>query len=199
MVFSDFDLRIAAHKFGLTVDHNTDLFANAKPLEPGKFLRGWLDELVPVALGMNSEQSRREFITSPVLVEAVRRAETTAIVFPGVTLEVDKEKGLVGICDYLMVRSPEIYFVEAPILAVAAAKSEDLVAVLGQCAAEMVAIQLFNERDGTPLPAVFGCVTSGSNWRFLKLEGSRLFIDRVEYYLHDLAKILGILVAIARG
>jgi hypothetical protein len=33
----------------------------------------------------------------------------------------------------------------------------------------------------------------------LKLQGATLFIDRQEYYLRDLAKILGILVDIARG
>jgi hypothetical protein len=79
-------------------------------------------------------------------------------------------------------------------VAVVEAKKEDPVAGLGQCAAEMVAIRLFNEREGTPVAAVFGCVTSGSNWRFLKLEGARLSIDRPEYYLRDAAKILGILV-----
>jgi hypothetical protein len=63
----------------------------------------------------------------------------------------------------------------------------------------MVAIQIFNEREGKPLPAVHGCVTSGSVWRFLRLEGKRLFIDLPEYYLRDAAKILGILVSIARG
>jgi len=34
---------------------------------------------------------------------------------------------------------------------------------------------------------------------FLKLEGSRLFIDQPEYYLRDVAKIPGIVVSIARG
>jgi hypothetical protein len=106
---------------------------------------------------------------------------------------------LVGFCDFLIARSPEIYYVQGPILAVVEAKKEDLVAGLGQCVAEMVAIRLFNEREGTPVAAVFGCVTSGSNWRFLKLEGSTLFIDRPEYYPRDAAKILGILVSIARG
>jgi hypothetical protein len=72
------------------------------------------------------------------------------------------------------------------------------VSALGPCVAEMVAIRLFNEREGTPIPAVFGCVTSGSNWRFLKLEGPALFIDQPEYYLRDAARILGILVSMTR-
>jgi hypothetical protein len=42
-------------------------------------------------------------------------------------------------------------------------------------------------------------VTTGNLWRFLKLENDRLNIDQPEYYLRDVAKVLGILVAIARG
>lgn len=84
-------------------------------------------------------------------------------------------------------------------VAVVEAKKEDLTAGLGQCAAEMVAIRMFNEREGTEVPAVFGCVTSGSIWRFLRLEGETLQIDRPEYYLRDAGKILAILVQIMRG
>src|SRR5262249_40483436 len=104
-----------------------------------------------------------------------------------------------GFCDFLIARSPEIYYIQGPILAVVEAKKEDLVAGLGQCVAQMVAIRLFNEREGTPLPAVFGCVTSGSIWRVLKLSGSNLFIDKPEYQIREAAKILGILVSIARS
>src|SRR5207249_10321762 len=120
-------------------------------------------------------------------------------ILPGIALDVDAQQGLTGFCDYLVAQSTAIYYLQCPIMAVVEAKKEDIVAGLGQCAAEMIAIRLFNEREGTTLPAVFGCVTSGSNWRFLKLEGTTLYIDRPEYYLRDAAKILGILVSIARG
>ena len=87
---------------------------------------------------------------------------------------------------------------QSPVVAVVEAKREDLIAGLGQCAAEMVAIQLFNEKEETPLPAVYGCVTSGSIWRFLKLKEKELFIDVREYYLQEVEKLLGILVEITR-
>ncbi len=58
----------------------------------------------------------------------------------------------------------------------------------------MVAIRLFNEKDHSEVPAVYGCVTSGSNWRFLRLEGNRLSIDRQEYYLPQAGKIIGIFI-----
>jgi hypothetical protein len=38
-------------------------------------------------------------------------------------------------------------------------------------------------------------VTSGTNWKFLKLEGNVVEIDLVEYYLTDVKKILGILAS----
>jgi hypothetical protein len=199
MAFSDFDLKTAVQKFGLTENRGTDLFADVAALEPSDFLRPWLDEFAPVALGISSEKARSEYIIAPMLAEAKRRAGTVVNVLPGVTLEVDKQQGLTGFCDFVIARSPEIYYLQAPVVAVVEAKKEDMVAGLGQCAAAMVALRLFNEREGTPLAAVFGCVTSGNIWRFLKLEGSRLFIDRPEYYLGDAAKILGILVSIARG
>jgi hypothetical protein len=46
---------------------------------------------------------------------------------------------------------------------------------------------------------VYGSVTSGSIWRFLKLEGERLSIDRPEYYLANAGKIIGILVSLLGG
>jgi hypothetical protein len=199
MAYSDFDLKTAVHTFGLTENRNSDLFAAVAPLEPSEYLRGLLADFAPIALGLNTEKARSVYIIAPLLMEAQRRAETTFNVLPGVALDVDKARGLTGYCDYLIARSPEFYYVQGPVMAVVEAKKEDIVAGLGQCAAELVALQLFNEREGTPLPAVFGCVTTGNNWRFLKLADKALFIDRPEYYLRDVAKILGILVSIARG
>ena len=199
MAYSDFDLKKAVHTFALTEVRDTDVFIDVEPLDPSDFLLVWLEKFAPVALGVNSERARSEFIIAPMLAEAKLRAGASVTVLPGVTFDVDKAQGLAGFCDYLITRSPEFYYVQGPVLAVVEAKKEDLVAGLGQCVAQMVAIRLFNEREGTPIAAVFGCVSSGSNWRFLKLEGSKLVIDQPEYYLRDAAKIIGILVSIARG
>jgi hypothetical protein len=199
MAYTDFDLKTAVLRFGLSEQPRTDLFAQVKPIAPSDTLREILDEFAPVALGINTEQARREYIISPILMEAMRRSEGKLNVLPGVKLTVDENQGLTGYCDYLITRSPKIYYLEAPVVAIVEAKREDLIAGLGQCAAEMVAIQLFNEKDGKPIPVVHGSVTSGSNWRFLKLKGKDLLIDRREYYIEEVAKILGILASIARG
>lgn len=196
MAFSDFNLRTAVETFGLHEERDTDLFAAIAPLELSAFARGWLDEFAPIAVGLNNETARREFIIGPLLAEAKRQAKGPANVLPGVALDVDSELGLTGYCDYILSRSAEYYYLRGPIMAVIEAKREDLIAGLGQCAAAMVAVRLFNERDKTPMAAVFGCVSSGSLWRFLKLEGTQLSIDRPEYYLDNAGKIVGILVSI---
>jgi activator of 2-hydroxyglutaryl-CoA dehydratase len=79
------------------------------------------------------------------------------------------------------------------------AKKEDILAGLGQCVAEMVAAQIFNEREENEILTVYGTVTSGTNWKFLKLKGKVVEIDLVEYYLTDVNKILGILASGVRG
>ena len=196
MAFNDFNLRSAVETFGLQEDLDTDLFAQVAPLEINEFTRGWLDEFAPVAVSVNSELARSVYLIAPILAEAKRRAKGPANVFPGFTLDVDRERGLNGYCDYIISRSAEFYYLRGPLIAVIEAKREDIIGGLGQCTAAMVAVRLFNERDKTPVPAVYGCVSSGTNWRFLKLQGIRLSIDRPEYYLRDAGKIVGILVSI---
>ena len=196
MAFSDFTLRSAVETFGLQEGRDSDLFARVAPLEISVFTRELLDEFAPIAVSVNSELARSIYLIAPLLTEAKRRAKGPANVFPGFTLDVDRERGLNGYCDYVISRSAEFYYLRGPLVAVIEAKREDIIGGLGQCVAAMVGMQLFNERDGTPVPAVYGCVSSGTNWRFLKLEETRLHIDRPEYYLDNAGKIVGILVSI---
>lgn len=111
----------------------------------------------------------------------------------------DSERGLNGVCDFLLTRSDERFYISHPVVTIIEAKKEDIVAGLGQCVAVMVAAQVFNEREGICQKTVYGSVTTGSNWRFLKLEDKMVFIDRPEYYLERVGKILGILVSILTG
>ena len=83
--------------------------------------------------------------------------------------------------------------VTAPIIILVEAKKEDLNAGLGQCIAEMVAAQRFNEQEDNQISEIYGTVTSGTVWKFLKLQANNVFLDLTEYYLRDLGKILGIL------
>ena len=116
--FGDFDLKTAVQTFGLTEERDTDLFAGVEPLEPSDFLKVYLDTFAPVALAVNTEKARSEFIIAPMLAETKLRAGPSVNVLPGVTLEVDRAQGLTGFCDFLIARSPEIYYLQAPLVAV---------------------------------------------------------------------------------
>lgn len=47
----------------------------------------------------------------------------------------------------------------------------------------------FNAEKGTDIPRVYGTTTSGTDWRFLKLEGSKLHIDTGAYQIVQCDKI----------
>ena len=199
MAYVDFDLKTAVDTFSLIEERNVDLFKAIEPVAPSPVLAGLLDEFTPIALAINTEKARSEFLIAPILVEVKRRSTPPVNVLPGVALDVDRSRGLTGYCDFLIARSDEIFYLKGPLVAVVEATREDLIAGLGQCVAEMVAIRLFNEREQSVDRPVFGSVTSGNLWRFLKLEGSKIIIDRPEYYLGDIGKLLGILIHIAAG
>lgn len=57
----------------------------------------------------------------------------------------------------------------------------------------MLGVQKFNEINQEPIETIYGCVTTGEAWQFLKLTGKELFCDKKRYYLLELNKILGIL------
>ncbi len=69
---------------------------------------------------------------------------------------------------------------------------------LGQCLAEMVAAQTFHERRNNPIPTVYGVVTTGTLWKFLRLTGDTAHLDLTEYYIKEIDLIVGILVAMIR-
>lgn len=198
MAYSDFDLRRVLTDFGLTRREDVPLFADVPDLVPGENLRAWLAEYTPFALGIGTEAARSQFLILPIFAEARRLSGGAFSVLPGVTFDVDRARGLTGVCDYLFSQSRELYFVESPVVAVAEAKREDMVAGIGQCAAAMVAVRLFNERSGQAGRVVHGAVTTGNAWRFLRLEGDALSVDPSEFTLVELPKLLGILVHIGR-
>jgi hypothetical protein len=198
MAYSDFNLRTAREKFGLVLREDIDLYAATPEVEASPRLRDFLKEWSPAALAMNTEKARSEMIIAPILMELVRLSGHRINLFSGLSLDVDKDRGLSGVCDYLLALSPERYFLSHPSVAIVEAKREDITSGLGQCVAAMVGVRTFNEREGLAATVIHGAVTTGSTWRFLKLQGDCVFIDFPEYYLHQVGKILGILLAVTR-
>lgn len=108
--------------------------------------------------------------------------------------DADPEAGLTGACDFVVCRAPQQSVVIAPTLILIEAKRDGIPNGLGQCLAGMVGAQRFNRREGTPVDPVHGCVTTGSNGRFLRLAGSVVTLDPTEYTIGQADKLLGILV-----
>lgn len=195
MSYSEFSLAKVKQVFGLTTVEKRDIFAAAPELTASNLLTETLNYNLSFALGSNSEKARSELIIAPILVDLRRQLQEQVSLFSGVDFTVDDTQGLNGICDFLITKSPEILIVTAPVITVVEATKENINAGFGQCAAEMVAAQIFNERSATDIQTIYGAVTTGSIWQFLKLEGQTLSIDLSEYYLKDVNKILGILAS----
>ncbi|MEQ9354387.1 MAG: hypothetical protein RIG63_15815 [Coleofasciculus chthonoplastes F3-SA18-01] len=195
MSYSDFTLTKAKQEFGLTTLEKRDIFADSPELATSTLLAEILNYNLPIALASNSEKARSELIIAPILVDLRRQLNEQINLFSGVDFTVDKDKGLNGVCDFIITQSPEILIVTAPVITIIEAKKENINAGLGQCAAAMVASQIFNQRSATEIKTIYGAVTTGSIWQFLKLDGQTLSIDLSEYYLKDVDKILGILAS----
>jgi hypothetical protein len=80
---------------------------------------------------------------------------------------------------------------QAPIATVVEAKKNDIEGGLGQCIAQMVAADRFNQSAGRQSLPVFGCVTTGEAWQFARLAGSEALLERQRYYIDNVDAILG--------
>jgi hypothetical protein len=193
MAYTDFSLTKFKKNFNITIKEEIDLFATVEPIEISEKLTNTLEETTELALAINTEKARSEMIITPILLEVRRKANYQISLFSGTDFNVDIERGLNGYCDFVISRSREQLTINAPVLIIVEAKNENIKGGLGQCAAAMLAAQLFNEQEGNEIKTIYGAVTTGDIWKFLKLEGTDIFIDLNNYYIQELNKILGIL------
>jgi hypothetical protein len=193
MAYSDFSLDRVTKNFDLTISDKIDTFAAVSELEPSTLLAEILKDNIPLALSSHTEKARCEMIIAPILIELRKQLNLEISLFSGIDFTVDVEKGLNGNCDFVIGHSPELLIVRAPIIMIVKAKKENINGGLGQCVAEMLAARIFNQREGKEIPAIYGTVTTGTIWKFLKLQEQIIEIDLGEYYLREVKKILGIL------
>ena len=195
MSYSSFTLDSVKTEFQLEIAIPTNLFCDIAPVEPSAHLTTELARNVPVALAIGTEKARSEMIVGDVLLELRDHFDQQISLFSGIDFSVDAEKGLTGVCDFLVSLSPVPFVLEAPIIVLVEAKKDDVLEGLGQCVAEMIAAQQFNAERGNSISCIYGVSTTGADWRFLKLEGQKLHIDTEFYSIHTCDKILGILAS----
>jgi hypothetical protein len=198
MAYNNFTLETVTHQFDLQLSA-APFCHNLPEVPPSAAFAAIFAEWFPIAQQARSEKAKSELLVSPVLLEVRKLAHQAVELFSGEEFSVDRERGLNGFCDFLLSRSQVPYIVEAPVVMVVEAKKGELDLGLGQCVAEMVAAQLFNEQAGRAMPVIYGSVTSGKLWQFLKLEGQRVTIDVNEYQITPVERILGILTWMVDG
>lgn len=194
MAYNEFSLDRVRRDFSLVVNDKVDLFQHVHEVAVSASLQSTLEEYVPLAIAIGNEKARSELIIAPILLEARRMTGGRIGFFSGTEFNVARESGLYGYCDFILSRSSMQVILSAPVMMIVEAKHENLKAGLGQCAAEMVAARIFNEREGEGPTIIHGAVTSGTAWWFLRLESNQLVVNRQEYALEPVGRILAILL-----
>jgi hypothetical protein len=199
MAYSNFTLSELKKAFGVRTVESQSLFSDLAEHAPSELLSQTLKEGIPLAHAINTEKARSEMIVAPILMEVRRIVDHKISLFSGVDFSVDEEAGLNGQCDFLVSRSEEQLYVSSPVLTLVEAKNESIKGGIPQCLAEMIAARRFNEQEGSDIAVIYGCVTSGTNWKFLRLDDGVCYVDYDEYYVVSIGKLLAILLHTVRS
>lgn len=191
MAYSDFTLTHLQRKFGIG-SRKVDLFDKKEInlLPPSAFLQQQLEEAKELPLW--TEKARSELIILPVLMEMRRVNQKFFTIYSGSVLNVDKENGLTGECDFILTKDTDSVAINYPIITIAEAKNQDMQAGIRQCAAQLYGAFKFNEQSGITVDKIYGCATTGEIWQFMCLEGSTFFVDKTTYFNSEVDKILGV-------
>ena len=195
MPYSSFTLDTVAEAFQLEEIDAAGIFADREPVAPSAHLTEALAKKAPLAIAIGTEKAKSEMIVTDILVELREHFEGRISLFSGIEFTVDAANDLSGVCDFVLSLSPRQFSLKAPVIVLVEAKKDELTVGLGQCVAEMVAAQRFNAEKGNEIPYVYGAVTSGTEWLFLKLAGQQLSIDMTAYHIERCDRILGILAS----
>ncbi|MDY6901444.1 MAG: hypothetical protein SWZ49_25715 [Cyanobacteriota bacterium] len=195
MSYSQFTLPKVIEDFNLNlVEGVTFLVKPENPVKPSPYIAEFLNKNLQLATALNTEKARSELIICPILLAVKEALNNEISLFSGEEFNVEAETGLTGICDFILSRSQEQLFVKAPVAMLVEAKKENLKVGLGQCIAEMVAAQKFNQKAQNSINIIYGAVTTGTLWRFLKLEADTVTIDLTEYPLPPVELIFNQLI-----
>jgi len=193
MAYNDFSLDKVEKLLGVMLSP-IELFDALTPLVAPDWLRESLARGMELAL--ISEKARSEFIVSPILLASRELSHNAIAIYSGQRLDVQPERGLVGECDFILAASPPVPMLRSPLVTIVEAKKNDIEVGLGQCIAQMVGARIFNEREGSNIGPIFGCVTTGEAWQFLRLDNAVVGIDRKRYYIDNVGLVLAVWQAV---
>ena len=186
--YSSFSFPSVKKQFGLKSVRGV-IFDNLEPIEPSS----WLIDTLKMAsqMAIVSEKSRSEWLVSPIMMAIKNANKDKMNVLSGENMNVAKDQSLTGECDFIFVKDPDTFNVESLIFCLVEAEKNDLVSGIGQCTAQMIGARMINEQDGVNFPVIYGCVTTGTDWQFLKLEDQLVTLERNLKYINELPYLLG--------
>lgn len=189
MAYSDFTLATLAEQFGIST-RRVSIFSKITPVETGTIVTEALEDLK--TLQIRSEKAKSEWIVVPILRELRKRNDQYFTIYSGEILNADKENGLLGECDFILAKDTQTVDINYPIIQIVEAKKHDVEIGIPQCMAQLLGAKVFNEKKGTPVSKIYGCVTTGDDWLFMYLEGNVVCVDNKRYYLAEIETILGV-------
>ena len=186
--YSSFSLTTVKKQFGLKSVRGV-IFDNLEPIEPSR----WLVDTLGMAsqMAIVSEKSRSEWLVSPIMMAIKHANKDKMNVLSGENMNVAKDQSLTGECDFIFVKDPDTFNVESLIFCLIEAEKHDIVGGMGQCVAQMIGARMINEQDGVNYPIIYGCVTTGTDWQFLKIENQLVTIERDLKFINELSYLLG--------
>ena len=183
MAYSSFKtLKEIEVAFGVK-NQRVSLFRDVVPCEMSEDLKKAI--LLAQELPIKSEKARSELIVTPILLEVRNLNHKVFTIYSGDNLNVDETRGLNGECDFIIAKDTGSFEVSYPIIQLVEAKKNDVEIGLPQCAAQMIGAKIWNDKNNASLSVMYGCVTTGDDWLFLKLTDDMLFIDVKKYYLDN--------------
>jgi hypothetical protein len=191
--YSEFTIEKVQNILNLTIE-DEDLFSSVAEYELTKEFLAFLKRGSTLALAINTEKAKSEFIIAPILLEVKTLLNDSISIFSGIDFNVDAEKGLNGICDFIISKSKKQHLLTSPIITIVESKNDNIRNGLGQCIAEMYAAQQVNLRNSDHIRFIYGIVTIGSSWKFLRLNDNTVILDLEEYFINSPKKIVGIIM-----
>lgn len=193
MAYTDFTLESIEQKFGVK-NQQRALFTPLPPLPISADLQKALARARE--LPIRSEKARSEWIVAPILLELRDLTNRFFTIYSGDILNADDEAGLWGECDFILTKNTGTFDINYPILQIVEAKRNDLEIGIPQCAAQLIGARIFNEKKGVTISVLYGCVTTGDEWVFMRLADNELVIDTRKYYLVEIGELLALFVDI---
>lgn len=192
MAFGNFKYPDVIARLGLT-ESSADLFTGVPELPASDALRAFLRVNISLANLINTEKARSELLVAPVFSDLWARATDRINVFSGIEFDADPDNELTGFVDFLIGRGPQLPRISAPVVVVFEAKRDNIAEGYGQCIAAAVGAQRYNARSSREVSPIYGGITTGINWKFLRLDGTRITFDMSEYSIQQPDRLLGLL------